>query len=475
MSDEEMSATSATDVAQSPVNNAFVNFGEPLSVPLVVRGASGAEVLVEPEPLPSGGNSESDGLKADEKHGSDVHVEDLEANILTGVPILRALSRSRSKVAVHPSGIDPETDDFDLELFLKTQLQKAGDKGFKVAEVILTYKDLSVYGAPLVTPFIETVGIKIFKSLNPIPLFANLLRTVTGTKKPVQHRQIIMPMSGFVKPGEMTLVLGRPGAGCSTLLRVLANLNDGLSKVDGDVLYNGIDRDTFKRDYSAYIAYSPEDDPHYPGLTGTISEAIEQRIKVLVRVLGLRNCVDTKVGDENIRGCSGGEKKRVSIAEQLCSGYTLGFWDGSTKGLDSSSALDFVRALRTTTNVFNTANVVSLYQASKDIYDLFDRIILMANGRCIYFGPAKEAKPYFESLGFYCPTRKVTPDFLTAITEPTERELQKDFTGWVPTTPEEFENVYRKSSVFQRICEEQQDLLDRISRKEHAEEFQQSK
>lgn len=294
------------------------------------------------------------------------------------------------------------------------------------------------------------------------------------------NRQIIHPFSGFIKPGEMTLVLGRPGAGCSTLLRTLANVTEGLSSVEGDVAFNGIDRQVFKKKYSSVIAYNPEDDPHYASLTvrqtlrfalecrmgGAVEERrrerIEEWIAVCIRLFGLQNCADTKIGDEMIRGCSGGEKKRVSIAEQLCAGASLGVWDGSTKGLDSSSALDFVRALRILTDSTQTGNVLSLYQASQDIYDLFDKVILIADGRCIYFGPAKEAKSYFESIGFFCPKRKVMPDFLTGITEPKERDVQRGWEGKVPNSAEEFEKIYQSSGVYTNMERERESLSNEI-------------
>ncbi|KAI9095938.1 ABC-2 type transporter-domain-containing protein [Phlyctochytrium arcticum] len=490
-------------------------FGEPLAVPLYVRDAAGVEVSVDDlgeamrleresvggRPLPQS-VIEEDEVVEDEAPSSPVGTSPLLETGVAQSTLSRAVSklRQRSIGALLPNkskGVDPKKSDFDLQTYLHARYEKAGSAGLQTPNVFITYKDLSVFGNPMVQPYIETVGHKIFQIFNILPHIERFVRYATHNPKPAAPaRQILMPMQGFIKPGEMTFVLGRPGAGCSTLLRTLSNNADGLSAVNGQLSYNGIDRDYFKKHYSSYVAYNPEDeflsdclDPHYAALTvrqtlrfvletriggvfeGTRRQRIDQQIEVLLRVMGLQNCADTKVGDENIRGCSGGEKKRVSIAEQICAQASVGFWDGSTKGLDSSSALDFVRALRTGTDITQTANVLSLYQASQDIYDLFDRVILMANGRCIYFGPASQAKAYFESLGFYCPKRKVTPDFLTGITEIAERDVQKGWTGPVPTTAEDFERAFLASKIWQEMNREREALDTAMAAEKRGEMF----
>ncbi|KAI8917027.1 ABC-2 type transporter-domain-containing protein [Powellomyces hirtus] len=463
-------------------------FGEPLSVPVWPRDDSDDD--------DNDGNIEMSEVRPAEEHGADGVASDREHPEPTSdekeplAQLTRALSTAtrRSKGTQKSRrfrGIDPKKDDFDLGTFLDAKRKSAEGAGFEVPKVVLTYKNLEVYGDPVIQPGIATVGQQAWKFFNPLPHLEKLIRTITRTTlpKPI-GRQILFPLEGFVKPGEMTLVLGRPGAGCSTLLRTLANVTEGLSQIKGEVHYNGIERVLFKERYSSAIAYSPEDDPHYASLTvrqtlrfalecrvggvieGTRRQRIEDTIEVLLRVLGLQNCADTKVGDEMIRGCSGGEKKRVSIAEQLCVQASMGFWDGSSKGLDSSSALDFVRALRTATDMLQAPNVLSLYQASQDIYDLFDRVILISDGHCIYFGPAKAAKPYFESIGFFCPKRKVTPDFLTGITEINERDVKRGWELPIPTTAQEFEQAFRSSDVYKQMENERETLL-RDVRAEH--------
>lgn len=127
-------------------------------------------------------------------------------------------------------------------------------------------------------------------------------------------------------------------------------------------------------------------------------------------MFGIEHTANTKVGNEYIRGVSGGERKRISIAESLATSAALSSWDNSTRGLDSSTALDYVKSLRLLTDLMGRTNIVSLYQASDNIYDLFDKVCLIDEGRMVYFGPAHEAKAYFEGLGYACPPRSTTPE-----------------------------------------------------------------
>ncbi|KAI9097396.1 ABC-2 type transporter-domain-containing protein [Phlyctochytrium arcticum] len=484
--DQDPSHLSPTSITPSHTNNVEVReapresldgyhrhmaFGEPLAVKSYKRGEDGE--IYEEESDREEDYEEEDQQEAahDEKQG-DAPLE------MTQIP--SSLERTKSFATVHSvrsnrsrgsrhkagrGGIDPRADDFEFTAWLKHDKQKYGDNGFVVPDVVLTYKDLAVYGDPVVLPSIQTVGSAALGMVNPIPF----IRRKLGHAPEPQPKQILFPMSGYCKPGELTLVLGRPGAGCSTLLRTLGNVSDGLSAIKGDIKFNDIDRATFKRDYSSYLAYNPEYDSHFATLTvrqtlrfalecrmgGAIdqrrADRIEDFIEVCLRVFGLQSCADTKVGDEIVRGCSGGEKKRVSIAEQLCVAASVGFWDGSTRGLDSSSALDFVRAMRVMTDITQNSNTLSLYQASQEIYDIFDNVIVLAEGRCIYFGPTNEAKAYFEGLGFFCPQRKVTPDFLTGITEKYERIIREGWEGRVPNTIIEFEQAYLASQVHARM------------------------
>jgi energy-coupling factor transporter ATP-binding protein EcfA2 len=171
-------------------------------------------------------------------------------------------------------------------------------------------------------------------------------------------------------------------------------------------------------------------------------------------VFGISHTKYTKVGDEYVRGVSGGERKRVSIAETLATKSTVNCWDNSTRGLDASTALDYAKSLRIMTDISNRTTLVTLYQAGEQIYEVMDKVMVIDAGRCIYQGPAVEAKQYFEDLGFKCPERQTTADFLTAVTDPTERQFRPGFEDKAPKTSEELEKAFRESEAYKKVLRE---------------------
>ncbi len=180
---------------------------------------------------------------------------------------------------------------------------------------------------------------------------------------------------------------------------------------------------------------------------------------VIMAVLDLTHTRDTKVGNEFVRGISGGERKRVSIAEMALSRAPLAAWDNSSRGLDSSTALKFVRALRTASDLAHMTQVVAIYQASQAIYDIFDKAMVLYEGRQIYFGPAKLARQYFIDMGWECPARQTTGDFLTSVTNLDERRARPGYEKTVPHTPEDFEQYWLKSEAF-RSCQKEIELYE---------------
>jgi len=99
--------------------------------------------------------------------------------------------------------------------------------------------------------------------------------------------------------------------------------------------------------------------------------------------------------------------------------------------------------------------LVSLYQASESIYALFDKVLVIDAGRQVYFGPAKEARGYFEGLGFAQKPRQTTPDYLTGCTDPWEREYAPGVDVYtVPSTSEELEKRYKESGTFVKMVKD---------------------
>ncbi|KUI62882.1 Brefeldin A resistance protein [Cytospora mali] len=281
-------------------------------------------------------------------------------------------------------------------------------------------------------------------------------------------RHILQGVSGQVRPGEMLLVLGRPGSGCTSLLKIITNMRDEFYRVTGDVRYGNLGPKQ-ARQFRHQIAMNTEDDLHFPTLK--VSETMEFAYftktprtnpehlsseddyvdimtKQTLSSLGIDHTADTMVGDEFIRGVSGGERKRVSVAEVMSTQATLQCWDNSTRGLDASNALDFAKVLRRAADTQQKSMVATLYQAGNGIFNLFDNVLVLAEGREIYYGPTSMAKQYFEDMGFKCAPGANVADFLTSVAVHTERTIRPGYEDKVPNTAEEFDAAYKNSAIF---------------------------
>ncbi|KAG1767598.1 ABC-2 type transporter-domain-containing protein [Suillus placidus] len=352
----------------------------------------------------------------------------------------------------------PGDDAFDFELTLKDLVRRRGEESIKGRELGVMFKDLRVVGVGSRASLQPTIG----SMFNP----AAILRNISAMRNP-PVRDILSGFEGVVAPGEMLLVLGRPGSGCSTFLKTIANQRGEYHAVQGEVCYDSFTPEDIARQYRGDVIYCPEDDVHFPTLTveQTLSFAIKTRtphvrftdqsreqfnrdvVDILVRIFGLRHARNTVVGDAAIRGVSGGEKKRVSIAEALSCRALIGAWDNSTRGLDASTALEFVQALRIGTDIARLTTIVSIYQAGEQLYDLFDKVCVITEGRMAYFGPAKDARQYFIDMGYEPQDRQTTADFLVSVTNPSGRKIHDGFEGKVPGTSEEMAAAFLASSL----------------------------
>lgn len=166
---------------------------------------------------------------------------------------------------------------------------------------------------------------------------------------------------------------------------------------------------------------------------------------VIMATFGIKHTLNTRVGNDFVRGVSGGERKRVSIAEASLCNAPLQMWDNSTRGLDSANAIEFVKNLRIQTKIKDVTVAVAIYQAPQAAYDIFDKVLLLYEGRQIFFGPTTQAKQYFLNMGFGCPDRQTDADFLTSMTAANERVVKAGFENKVPRTSDEFAGRWRDS------------------------------
>lgn len=325
------------------------------------------------------------------------------------------------------------------------------------------FKNVTVKGQVLGDAIQPTVG-DVFLG------FPRALRGILGrgaTEASPSTKTILNKFTGCIRPGEMLLVLGRPGAGVSTFLKVIGNQRNGFERVEGKVSYGGESAETMASTFRSEILYNPEADLHYATLKvkDTLRFALQSRapaphsrtygetqedyvrefFQMATKVFWIEHTMETIVGNEFKRGVSGGEKKRVSIAEALVTKATTQCWDDPTRGLDSSAALEYVRILRSMTNTARMSTAVGLYQASEDMWDYFDKVLLIDGGECCYFGPTQSAVQYFKDLGFEMPERSTSADFLTSLSSEHQRKIRPGFEDWIPRNPSEFAEAFRAS------------------------------
>lgn len=254
------------------------------------------------------------------------------------------------------------------------------------------------------------------------------------------------------------------------------------------MLYGPFEADFFEKRYRGEAVYCEEDENHHPTLTvgQTLDFALETKvpgkrpaglsrkdfkekvIDLMLKMFNIEHTRNTIVGNPFVRGISGGERKRVSIAETMITGASLMSWDNSTRGLDASTAVDYARSLRVLTNIYKTTTFVSLYQASENIYKCFDKVLVIDSGRQVYFGPAQSARAYFEGLGYLEKPRQTTPDYLTGCTDPFEREFRPGMTAKdVPSTPDDLAEAFNKSETAAKLATEMAEYHARMDEEKH--------
>lgn len=359
------------------------------------------------------------------------------------------------------------SESFDLTNFLEGgQLEERATTGEAGKGISVVFRNLTVKGVVTGASFVKSFPDAVVGTFGPdlYRMIAGFVpRLNMGRGAPV--RDIIHDFNGILNHGEMMLVLGRPGAGCSTFLKTIANHRDSFAEVEGDVSYGGLSAEEQKKHFRGEVSYNPEDDQHFPNLTvwQTLKFSLLHKTRrrdghtipivldSLLKMFGILHTKDTFVGNEFVRGVSGGERKRVSIAETLITKSTVVCWDNSTRGLDASTAIDYAKSLRVMTDINKRTTFISLYQVSESIYELMDKVMLIDSGRMLYQGPANKAKQYFVGLGFHCPEHSTTADFLTEICDPASRKYQPGRETSTPKTVEELENVFRKSDVYKEM------------------------
>lgn len=242
--------------------------------------------------------------------------------------------------------------------------------------------------------------------------------------KQTEWRTILNRISGEVRAGESIAIIGSSGAGKTTLLNALSGRIVG-GRLSGQILFGGQRRhpSNFKR----LTAYVQQDDLMHPLLTVQETLAYAARLRLpsdqyseqqkmertnnVIRRLRLEAARNTKIGDHTTRGVSGGERKRVSIGTELLTDPRLLFLDEPTSGLDSNSSELVVELIKQIAVDNGIATMTTIHQPSARIFNIFDKVILLSQGRIVYFGPTATSIDYFASIGYQCPVHENPADY----------------------------------------------------------------
>ncbi|XP_030480269.1 pleiotropic drug resistance protein 1 isoform X1 [Cannabis sativa] len=332
---------------------------------------------------------------------------------------------------------------------------------------------------------------------NVIEGFLNYLHIIPSNKKKIA---ILNGLSGIIKPCRMTLLLGPPSSGKTTLLLALAGQLDPRLKFCGKVTYNGHDLDEFIPERTA--AYVSEHDSHIKEMTvretldfSARCQGVTRRYELLaelcrrekeanikpdpdidvfmkaaategqktsvvtnyvLKILGLDVCANTIIGDDLIRGISGGQRKRVTTGEMLVGPTGVLFMDEISTGLDSSTTYQIINSMRQIVYTLNDTAVISLLQPAPETYNLFDDIILLSGGQIVYQGPREHVLEFFETVGFKCPERKAIADFLQEVTSRKDQEQYwaREEESYRFITVNDFVEAFQSFHVGQRIKDE---------------------
>jgi ABC-type multidrug transport system ATPase subunit len=240
---------------------------------------------------------------------------------------------------------------------------------------------------------------------------------------------ILRDASGCVHPGELVAVMGASGAGKTTLLNVLARRN---TKNEGTLALNGaaVSEARWRR----AAAFVQQDDLFLSTLTvrehlmfqaqlrldADVPDADKaSRVERLLEALRLTKCANNVIGSTaagKTRGISGGERKRLAFASEIITDPSLLFCDEPTSGLDSHMAENVVRMMRELARVGRTV-VATIHQPSSEVFALFDLLMLLRDGRVVYYGRREDAVDYFAAFGedFRCPVYTNPADFFIRI------------------------------------------------------------
>ena len=239
------------------------------------------------------------------------------------------------------------------------------------------------------------------------------LRIPSEDGKP--EKVLLSGVTAHIQPGRLTAIMGPSGAGKTVLLSTILGKLPENWKSSGSLLVNGLPS---IKEFRHIVGYVPQDDVVHRELTvfENISFHAELRLdrswpadlrteftSGVIKALGIQGAADVHVGDSETAGISGGQRKRTSVALELVSAPACLFLDEPTTGLDSFTALELCRILKSLATSANLTVVMVVHQPRVEIWRELDQILLLApGGQTVYEGAAASAaETYFhDRLGF---------------------------------------------------------------------------
>lgn len=231
------------------------------------------------------------------------------------------------------------------------------------------------------------------------------------SKGVITKKKIIRNFNAKFEPSQITAIIGPSGSGKTTLLDILSsNIQDNIR---GDILYNNKRISNIRK--AVGLVYQKD----LLFATQTVRQCIsfyakmklpnymsnkekEERVDYIINRLGLEHCKNTIIGDETHRGISGGELRRVSIAIEIISNPSILLLDEPTTGLDSTSTYKIIELIKELTREYKCTTICTIHQPKQATLNLFDKVIIMGEGRVVYQGKPQNVKDYFNSIGIIC-------------------------------------------------------------------------
>ena len=268
--------------------------------------------------------------------------------------------------------------------------------------------DLSLRAVDPVNVSVRNLTVEVdLKPSFPLSLFSSKTSSFP-TSKTILHN-----VSANMPQGTLTAIIGSSGSGKTSMLNIMAHrMKGGRLSQTGNTYYNGS-----RHLSSVRSAYVLQQDVLAPTLTvrETLQYAAELRlpppttqeerfmvVEEIILELGLKECANTRIGNNAQKGCSGGEKRRTSLGVQMLANPSVLFLDEVTTGLDATSAYQLVKTLKYLASKGRTV-ITTIHQPRSEIWGLFDNLVLLTGGCSIYAGPANESITHFDKLGYPLP------------------------------------------------------------------------